>query len=128
MTDKKDSLEAGRARRREVLGDAHVDRSDKNRNAFNEDFLDIMTKFAWGDVWTRPNLDKQMRSRLTLSILIALNRVDEFKLHVKGAINNGLTPDDIKEVIIHASVYAGIPAAVSAFSWANEVLTEMGEI
>jgi 4-carboxymuconolactone decarboxylase len=128
MTDNQDSLEAGRARRREVLGDAHVERSEKNRNAFNEDFLDIMTKFAWGDVWTRPNLDKQMRSRLTLSILIALNRVDEFKLHVKGAINNGLTPDDIKEVIIHASVYAGIPAAVSAFGWANEVLTEMGEI
>lgn len=128
MTDTEDIYQKGMELRREVLGNDYIDRSEANKSAFNEEFQELITRFAWGEVWTRPGIDRKTRSRMTLSILMALNRVDEFKLHVRAGINNGLTPDDIKEVIIHGSVYAGIPAAVSAFHWASEVLRELGEI
>ena len=120
MTD--DTFERGNARRREVLGDSHVDRSDAGTTEFNEEFMAFITRYAWGDVWTRPGLEKKTRSLLNLAMLAALNRESEFKLHVKGALNNGATSEDIKEVLFQVSIYAGVPAALSAFQWAEDVM------
>ena len=120
MTD--DTFERGDARRREVLGDSHVDRSDAGTTEFNEEFMAFITRYAWGDVWTRPGLEKKTRSLLNLAMLAALNRESEFKLHVKGALNNGVTSEDIKEVLFQVSIYAGVPAALSAFQWAQDVM------
>jgi len=120
MTD--DTFERGDARRREVLGDSHVDRSDAGTTEFNEEFMAFITRYAWGDVWTRPGLEKKTRSLLNLAMLAALNRESEFKLHVKGALNNGATSEDIKEVLFQVSIYAGVPAALSAFQWAQDVM------
>ena len=117
-----DAFEKGDARRREVLGDAHVDRSDAGTTEFTEEFMTFITRYAWGDVWTRPGLEKKTRSLLNLAMLAALHRESEFKLHVKGALNNGATPDDIKEVLFQVSIYAGVPAALSAFHWAQDVM------
>ncbi len=120
MTD--DTFERGDARRREVLGDSHVDRSDAGTTEFNEEFMAFITRYAWGDVWNRPGLEKKTRSLLNLAMLAALNRESEFKLHVKGALNNGATSDEIKEVLFQVSIYAGVPAALSAFRWAQDVM------
>ena len=120
MTD--NTFERGDARRREVLGDSHVDRSDAGTTEFTEEFMAFITRYAWGDVWTRPGLDKKTRSLLNLAMLAALNRESEFKLHVKGALNNGVTSEDIKEVLFQVSIYAGVPAALSAFQWAQDVM------
>ena len=120
MTD--DTFKRGDARRREVLGDSHVDRSDAGTTEFNEEFMAFITRYAWGDVWTRPGLEKKTRSLLNLAMLAALNRESEFKLHVKGALNNGATSEDIKEVLFQVSIYAGVPAALSAFQWAQDVM------
>ena len=120
MTD--NTFERGDARRREVLGDTHVDRSDAGTTEFTEEFMDFITRYAWGDVWTRPGLEKKTRSLLNLAMLAALNRESEFKLHVKGALNNGATSEDIKEVLFQVSIYAGVPAALSAFQWAQDVM------
>ena len=120
MTD--DTFERGDARRREVLGDSHVDRSDAGTTEFNEEFMAFITRYAWGEVWTRPGLEKKTRSLLNLAMLAALNRESEFKLHVKGALNNGATSEDIKEVLFQVSIYAGVPAALSAFQWAQDVM------
>ena len=120
MTD--NTFERGDARRREVLGDSHVDRSDAGITEFTEEFMDFITRYAWGDVWTRPGLEKKTRSLLNVAMLAALNRESEFKLHVKGALNNGATSEDIKEVLFQVSIYAGVPAALSAFQWAQDVM------
>ena len=120
MTD--NTFERGDARRREVLGDSHVDRSDAGITEFTEEFMAFITRYAWGDVWTRPGLEKKTRSLLNLAMLAALNRESEFKLHVKGALNNGVTSEDIKEVLFQVSIYAGVPAALSAFQWAQDVM------
>ena len=120
MTD--NTFERGDARRREVLGDSHVDRSDAETTEFTEEFMAFITRYAWGDVWTRPGLEKKTRSLLNLAMLAALNRESEFKLHVKGALNNGATSEDIKEVLFQVSIYAGVPAALSAFQWAQDVM------
>ena len=123
MTD--NTFERGDARRREVLGDSHVDRSDAGTTEFTEEFMAFITRYAWGDVWTRPGLEKKTRSLLNLAMLAALNRESEFKLHVKGALNNGATLEDIKEVLFQVSIYAGVPAALSAFQWAQDVMDEL---
>ena len=123
MTD--NTFERGDARRREVLGDSHVDRSDAGTTEFTEEFMAFITRYAWGDVWTRPGLEKKTRSLLNLAMLAALNRESEFKLHVKGALNNGVTSEDIKEVLFQVSIYAGVPAALSAFQWAQEIMDEL---
>ena len=120
MTD--NTFERGDARRREVLGDSHVDRSDAGTTEFTEEFMTFITRYAWGDVWTRPGLEKKTRSLLNVAMLAALNRESEFKLHVKGALNNGVTSEDIKEVLFQVSIYAGVPAALSAFQWAQDVM------
>ncbi len=124
MDDRK-RYDAGMTVRRAVLGDAHVDRSIQRRNSFNEEFQDLITRYAWGEIWTRPGLERRTRSMLTLVMMIALNRGDEFKMHVRAAFNNGLTRNDIKEVILQAAIYCGVPAANTAFHLADEVLTAM---
>jgi 4-carboxymuconolactone decarboxylase len=117
--------EAGMKVRRAVLGDAHVDRTVKGRNSFNEDYQDMITRYAWGEIWTRPGLPRHTRSLLTLALMVALNRGDEFKMHVRAAFNNGVTRDEIKEVLLQCAIYAGVPAANSAFHMAQDVFLEM---
>ena len=111
--------------RRAVLGNAHVDRAETRRNAFNGEFQDLITRYAWGEIWTRPGLPRHTRSLLTVGLMVALNRSDEFKLHVRAAFNNGVTRDEIKEVLLQCAIYAGVPAANSAFHMAQEVFTEI---
>ena len=111
--------------RRAVLGNAHVDRAETRRNAFNGEFQDLITRYAWGEIWTRPGLPRHTRSLLTIGLMVALNRSDEFKLHVRAASNNGVTRDEIKEVLLQCAIYAGVPAANSAFHMAQEVFTEI---
>lgn len=126
--DEKDRLALGDKTRRSVLGDAHVDRSQKTRTDFNGEFVDFITRTAWGEIWTRPGLAKRDRSLIVLAMMTALGRWEELKLHLKGALNNGVTPEEIKEVLLQAAVYAGVPAANTAFHLAAEVLKEAGRI
>jgi 4-carboxymuconolactone decarboxylase len=125
MSTDTDRLTNGERNRRKVLGDAHVDRSLKCRTAFNGEWVDFITRTAWGDVWDRPGLDYKSRSIIVLSVATALGRWEEFRIHVKGAIHNGLTRDEIKEVLMQCAVYAGVPAANSAFNEAQKVFDEM---
>jgi 4-carboxymuconolactone decarboxylase len=110
--------------RREVLGDDHVDRATESTTGFTADFQDFITRYAWGEVWARPGLDRRTRSAITLTALIALGRDHELALHVRAALRNGLTPDEIGEVILHSAVYCGVPAANRAFAVAQDVLNE----
>ena len=131
MTDHRDEtieelFDRGLAVRREVLGAEYVDNSLKSANAFMQAFQNITTEWCWGYAWTRSGLDRKTRSLINLAMLTALNRSPEVKLHVRGALNNGVTVDEIKEVLLHATVYCGIPAGLDAFKAANEVLKEMG--
>jgi len=114
----------GMAQRRKVLGNEWVDKSVKNRNAFNTDFQDLITRYAWGEIWTRPGLDRRTRSAITLTALIAQGHFDELRMHVRAALRNGLTPDEIKEVLLQSAIYCGVPAANRAFAVAQEVLEE----
>jgi 4-carboxymuconolactone decarboxylase len=123
--DERERYDKGLLVRRAVLGDAHVDRSLKNRDEFNEEFQDLITRYAWGEIWTRPGLPRKTRSLLTIAMIVALNRPDEFRLHVRAALNNGVTREEIKEVLLHAAIYCGVPAANSAFHAAQEVFSEM---
>ena len=123
--DERERYEKGLSVRRAVLGDAHVDRSLQGRNEFNEEFQDLITRYAWGEIWTRPGLPRKTRSLLTIAMIVALNRPDEFRLHVRAAFNNGVTREEIKEVLLHAAIYCGVPAANSAFHAAQEVFSEM---
>lgn len=111
----------GRATRATVLGAAHVERAEANRNDFTAEFQDFITRYAWGEVWQRPGLDRRTRSFLTLAMLLALARDDEFQLHVRGALNNGVNRDEIKELLLHAAIYCGVPAANHGFKLAQEV-------
>jgi 4-carboxymuconolactone decarboxylase len=125
MTDEKTRYDNGMKVRRAVLGDAWVDKSLANVTPFNREFQEFITRTAWGDVWTRPSLDRRMRSVGVLSTTIALGAWDEFRLHVRAAINNGLTQDEIKEVIIQSAIYSGVPKANHAFKEAGDVLKEI---
>jgi 4-carboxymuconolactone decarboxylase len=117
--------ENGMKVRRAVLGDAHVDRSVENITPFNGEFQDLITRYAWGEIWARPGLARQTRSLITLAMMVALNRSEEFKLHVRAAFNNGVTRDEIKEVLLQTAIYCGVPAANSAFHAAEEVFAEL---
>src|SRR5262249_1839740 len=108
MTDPK--YERGMEGRREVLGDAHVDRAIEGTTPFTEDFQDLITRYAWGEIWNRPGLDRKTRSCITLTALVALGRDDELAMHVRAALRNGLTPDEIKEVLLQSAIYCGVPA------------------
>ena len=123
--DEKDRHSKGMEVRRAVLGNTHVDRAEAKRNAFNGEFQDLITRHAWGEIWTRPGLPRHTRSLLTIGLMVALNRSDEFKLHVRAAFNNGVTRDEIKEVLLQCAIYAGVPAANSAFHMAEEVFAQM---
>jgi 4-carboxymuconolactone decarboxylase len=116
--------EDGMRVRREVLGDEHVDRASGNASDFTRPWQEHITASAWGEVWSRPGLDRRTRSVITLSVLTALGRREELAMHLRGAVRNGLTPEEIREVLIHVSVYAGVPAANAAFAIADEVLRE----
>jgi 4-carboxymuconolactone decarboxylase len=113
--------------RREVLGDEHVDRAIEGTTEFTADFQDLITRYAWGEVWTRPGLDRRTRSAITLTALIALGHFDELAMHVRAARRNGLSDDEIKEVLLQSAIYCGVPAANHAFAIASEVLAEEGE-
>jgi len=111
--------------RRAVLGDEYVNRAVAATTDFNRDFQDFITRNAWGDIWTRPGLPRHTRSLLTLAMMVALNRGEEFRMHVKAAFNNGVTRDEIKEVLLQSAIYCGVPAANSAFHIAGDVFNEM---
>ena len=116
--------DAGMTVRREVLGDEHVDRAVANTTDLTRDFQDLITRYAWGEIWTRPGLDRRTRSAITLTALIAQGHFDELRMHVRAALRNGLTPDEIKEVLLQSAIYCGVPAANRAFAVAQEVLEE----
>ena len=123
--DEEERHSKGMEVRRAVLGNAHVDRAEAKRNDFNGEFQDLITRHAWGEIWTRPGLPRHTRSLLTIGLMVALNRSEEFKLHVRAAFNNGVTRDEIKEVLLQCAIYAGVPAANSAFHMAEEVFAQM---
>jgi 4-carboxymuconolactone decarboxylase len=118
------SHDEGMRVRREVLGDAHVDAATARTTDFTSEFQDLITRYAWGEIWTRPGLDRRTRSCMTLIALIALGRHEELALHIRAALRNGLTPDEIKEVLLHSAIYCGVPAANSAFAIAEKILEE----
>jgi 4-carboxymuconolactone decarboxylase len=126
-TDARATFEAGMVVRRQVLGNEHVARAEARKTAFTRDFQSFITRYAWGEVWTRPGLDRRTRSVVTLTALIAHGHWDEFAMHVRAALRNGLTPDEIGEVILQAGVYCGVPAANRAFAVAQGVLDEDDE-
>ena len=123
--DEQQRYQQGMSVRREVLGDAHVDRSLAHRDEFNGEFQDLITRYAWGEIWTRPGLDRKIRSLITLAMMVALNRPEEFRMHVRAAVRNGVTRDEIKEVLLQTAIYCGVPAANTAFHLAEEVLTSV---
>ena len=117
-----DPYERGMEVRREVLGDDHVDRAIRSTTDLTADFQSLVTRYAWGEIWTRPGLDRRTRSCIMLTALIALNRPDELEMHLHAALRNGLTAEEIREVLLHSAVYCGVPAANSAFAIARRVL------
>jgi 4-carboxymuconolactone decarboxylase len=121
-----DRYERGMQVRREVLGDAHVDRAIERTTPFTEAFQDLITRYAWGEIWSRPGLDRRTRSCITLTALIALGHQHELAMHVRAALRNGLTPEEIGEVILQSAIYCGVPAANSSFAVAQQVLAEEG--
>src|SRR3954462_13567667 len=120
-----DRYEAGMKVRREVLGDEHVDRATADATDFSRPFQEMITRSAWGEVWTRDGLDRRTRSCITLSILTTLRAENEIPMHVRAALTSGLTPEEIREVIMHPTVYAGVPAANSAFAIAQKTLEDL---
>jgi 4-carboxymuconolactone decarboxylase len=122
--DERERFEAGMKIRREVLGDAHVDAAIAKRNAFSEEFQDLITRYAWGEIWTRPGLPRQTRSLITVAMLVALNREEELRMHLRAALRNGATQEEIRETLLQSAIYCGVPAANSAFRIAQEIFTE----
>ncbi len=113
--------------RRAVLGDAHVDRSLASKTPLTEEFQDIfLDRYTWGEIWTRPGLDRRTRSMITVAMLIALNREEELALHLRGALNNGVTKDELKELMLQSGIYCGVPAANTAFRVAAKVFEQTG--
>lgn len=121
MTDKR---QKGMEVRRAVLGNAHVDRAEASRTPLTEEFQDLLTRYAWGEIWTRPGLDRRTRSCITVAMLVALNRNDELALHMRAALTNGVTVDELKEILLQTAIYCGVPAANTAFGVAAKVLAE----
>jgi 4-carboxymuconolactone decarboxylase len=122
MSDER--LDRGMEMRRRVLGDEHVDRAEAARSPFTSDFVDYFVRGAWGDVWTRPGLDLRTRSCITVAMLVGLNRPEELKIHVRGALRNGVTPDELREILLHAAVYCGVPAANDAYRVARAIVED----
>jgi len=125
--DDQQRYEAGMEVRRAVLGDAHVDRSIENRTEVTDEFQNLITRYAWGEIWTRDGLPRHTRSLLTIAMMVALNRGEELALHLRAARNNGVTRDEIKEVLLQTAIYCGVPAANSAFHLADKIFKEQDE-
>jgi len=123
-SDRDDTYAKGMEVRRVVLGDAHVDRAIERTTSFTEAFQELITRYAWGEVWSRPGLDRRARSMITLTALVATGREHELEMHVRAALRNGLTPDEIGEVLLHCAVYCGVPAANGAFAIAQRVIDD----
>ncbi len=126
MTEQK-RYKQGMQVRREVLGEDYVERTLANRTPFNEEFQRFITRYAWGDIWTRDGLSRHTRSLVTIAMLVALNRGDELRMHLQAALRNGVTQDEIKELLLHSAIYCGVPAANSAFHLAEEVFSAARE-
>jgi 4-carboxymuconolactone decarboxylase len=126
--DDKERYERGMARRRKVLGNAWVDRANAKKNSFNEEFQDFITRAAWGEIWTRPHYDERTRRILVIGTMLAIDKWEEFRMHVRAALTEGgFTPDDIKEIIFQQAIYCGVPAANHAFKEAADVIAEVGK-
>lgn len=122
----RDAFEKGLKTRREVLGAEYVNQAIRNADSFNLPLQELVTEYCWNEIWNRPGLDRKTRSIVNLAMLTALNRPHELKLHVKGAINNGLTKDEIAEIFLQSAIYCGVPAAIDSFRTAKDVFKEMG--
>ena len=132
MTDRSERTQSqahqdGMVVRREVLSDAHVDRAEAGKTEFTEEFQDFITRYAWGEIWTRPGLDRRMRSACVLTALVAAGHWEEFEMHVRAAVGNGLSPHEIKEILLQSAIYLSVPSANNAFKYAQKVLSELGE-
>ncbi len=126
--DEKERYDRGMARRRKILGNAWVDRANAKKNPFNEEFQDFITRAAWGEIWTRPHYDERTRRILVIGTMLALDKWEEFRMHVRAALTEGaFTPDDIKEIVLQQAIYCGVPAANHAFKEAADVITEVGK-
>ncbi len=123
--DERKRYEQGMTVRREVLGDAHVDRAQANITDLNRDFQEFITRYAWGEIWNRPGLDRKQRSLIALALMVALNRGEEFRMHVRAALRIGVTREEIREVLLQTGIYCGLPAANEAFRWTAQTLAEM---
>ena len=122
--DERERHAAGMRMRREVFGDEHVDRAEATKSELNADFQDLITRYAWGEIWSRPELPRHTRSLLTIGLLVALNREEELRMHLKAARNNGVSVEELKEVLLHCAIYCGVPAANAAFRAMSEILNE----
>ena len=122
--DERERYELGMRIRRRVLGDEHVDRAEAGKTELDAEFQDLITRYAWGEIWTRPALPHHTRSLLSIGLMVALNRGEELRLHLRAAANNGVTAEEIREVLLHCSIYCGVPAANAAFHAAKEILSE----
>ncbi|MGA3176368.1 MAG: 4-carboxymuconolactone decarboxylase [Candidatus Acidiferrum sp.] len=125
--DERDRHKEGLKVRRAVLGEAHLERAQAAENEFNSAFQDLITRYAWGEIWTRPGLPRRTRSLITIAMLVALNRGDELKMHIRAALQNGVTREELREVLLQTAIYCGVPAANAAFHFAEELLSEAGE-
>lgn len=123
--DDRERYAAGMKVRGEVLGTAHIDRAEASKTSFTEPFQDFITRYAWGEIWSRPGLPRQTRSLVTLAMMVALNRGDEFRMHVRAALNNKVSREEIQEVLLQTAIYCGVPAANTAFHLAQEVFAEI---
>ncbi|MFN5446121.1 MAG: 4-carboxymuconolactone decarboxylase [bacterium] len=126
--DEKQRWNDGMEVRRAVLGNAHVDRAEANRTELTTEFQDLITRYAWGEIWTRPGLARHTRSIMTICMMVALGREEELKLHLRAASNNGVTRDEIKEALLQTAIYCGVPAANSAFAMAQKVFAEIDAV
>jgi len=122
--DERERLDTGMQVRRSVLGDEHVERAEARKTEFDSEFQDLITRYAWGEIWLRPGLPKHTRSLLTIGLMVALNRGDELRLHLRAAANNGVKAEEIREVLLQCAIYCGVPAANAAFHAAKEILNE----
>ncbi|MGA7487751.1 MAG: 4-carboxymuconolactone decarboxylase [Xanthobacteraceae bacterium] len=120
-----DRYRRGQQIRESVLGPAHATRSAKNRTPFNADFQDFLMEYAWGTIWARPGLDRKTRSMITIAMLVGMGKLDELKLHIRATGNTGVSRDEVKELLMHAAIYCGVPAAFGAFQIAAQIFDEM---
>jgi 4-carboxymuconolactone decarboxylase len=125
--DERDRHKEGLKVRHAVLGEAHVERAQSAENEFNSAFQDLITRYAWGEIWARPGLPRKTRSLITIAMMVALNRGDELKMHIRGALQNGVTREELREVLLQTAIYCGVPAANAAFHLAEQVLSEIEE-